>query len=126
MARRKRTKRSNAPGATGLGILPAALIAAAPYAIPAIATVAAAAIPFAAGLFSKAPELPAFHFDPEKYSQDYAMALASQTQQAVAQQQVQAEQIKADSNRKLLIYGAIGVAGLVGVAILINALRKKG
>jgi hypothetical protein len=93
------------------------------------ATAAASLLPVVAGFFQKEPETPAFHFDPNKYSQDYAMALATKTQEAIAQQQtqavVQAEQIKSDSTKKLVIYGAIGVAGIVGLLILIKALRKK-
>jgi hypothetical protein len=99
------------------------------------ATAAAALIPAVAGLFTKAPETPSFQFDPNKYSQDYATVLAAKTQEAVAQQQtqqkaieaqaiVQAEQVRASSNKNLLIYGAIGVAAVVGAVILIKTLRK--
>ncbi len=118
MARRKRTKRSN-PGLSGLGILPLVVGA---------ATAAATLIPSLASLFSKAPETPSFRFDPNKYSQDYAAVLAAKTQEAVAQQQAQAvvqtEQIKADSTKRLILYGAIGVAVVVGGVILIKTLRK--
>lgn len=120
MAQRKRTRRGNP---SGLGVAPIALAIGA-------ASAAASLIPGIAMFFKKETETPAFHFDPNKYAQDYSAALASQTQQAVAQRQaqavVQAEQIKADSNRRLLIYGALGVAGVIGAVILISALRKKG
>jgi hypothetical protein len=118
VARQKRTRRSNP---SGLGVFPVVAVLGA-------ATAAASLIPAVASLFQKAPETPAFHFDPNKYAQDYAAVLASQTQQAVAQQQaqavVQAEQVKADSTKRLVIYGAIGVAVVVGAVILIRSLRK--
>jgi hypothetical protein len=92
------------------------------------ATAASTLIPSIIGLFQKAPETPSFKFDPNKYSQDYATVLAAKTQEAVAQQQaqavVQAEQVRASSNKNLLIYGAIGVAVVVGAVILIKTLRK--
>jgi hypothetical protein len=98
------------------------------FVIPAI-TAAAAIIPSVISLFGKsAPETPSFKFDPNKYSQDYATVLAAKTQEAVAQQQaqavVQAEQVRASSNKNLLIYGAIGVAVVVGAVVLIKTLRK--
>jgi hypothetical protein len=122
VARRKRTKRSNPTGLADLGVFPiAAALAAGATLIPAL-------IPTIAGLFQKAPETPSFSFDPNKYSQDYATVLAAKTQEAIAQQQaqavVQAEQIRASSNKNLLIYGAIGVAVVVGAVILIKTLRK--
>jgi len=133
MARRKRTRRSNPAGLSDLGVFPiAAALAAGATLIPAL-------IPAIAGLFQKAPETPSFHFDPNKYSQDYATVLAAKTQEAIAQQQaktqeaiaqqqaqavVQAEQVRSSSNKNLLIYGAIGVAVVVGAVILIKTLRK--
>jgi hypothetical protein len=122
VARRKRTKRSNPAGLADLGVFPiAAALAAGATLIPAL-------IPAVAGLFQKEPETPSFHFDPNKYSQDYATVLAAKTQEAVAQQQaqavVQAEQVRSSSNKNLLIYGAIGVAVVVGAVILIRSLRK--
>lgn len=106
-----------------------------PVSITAIATGISALVPVVGGLFASKPK-PVSTYDPTAYARDLQAAIAMKTQQAVAQQQAQAvqqqavaaveiEQIKSDSTKKMLLYGAGVVAVTVGVVVLIWATRRK-
>lgn len=135
MARRKRTKRSNPAGLSGLGFVP--------FIIPA-ATAAAALIPVVANLFTSTPAPSAPKSSPGDYQRDLQAQIALKTQAAVAAQQKQAaqaqleaakaqsgaavavEQIKAESYGRLLLYGAGVVAVGLGIYIVVRSLQRKG
>ena len=106
-----------------------------PVSITAIATGISALVPVAAGLFGSKPK-PVSTYDPTAYARDLQAAIAMKTQQAVAQQQAQAvqqqaqaavevEQIKSDSTKKMLLYGAGVLAVTAGVLVLIWSMKKR-
>jgi hypothetical protein len=99
-----------------------------PVSITAIATGISALVPVAAGLFASKPK-PESTYDPTAYARDLQAAIALKTQQAAAQQQVQAaveiEQIKSDSTRKMLLYGSGVIAVTAGVLMLLWSLKRK-
>jgi len=87
------------------------------------------AIPALVNLFSK-EKAPKSTYDPTAYSRDLQKQIELKTQAAIAQQQAQAavqvEQIRADSTRRMLVYGAGALAAGIGLIVLVNALKKKG
>lgn len=106
-----------------------------PVSITAIATGVSALVPVVTGWFASKPK-PASTYDPTAYARDLQAAIALKTQAAAAQQQAQAvqqqaqasveiEQIKADSTKKMLLYGAGVVAVTAGVLVLLWSLKRK-
>jgi hypothetical protein len=104
-----------------------------PVSLTAIAAGVSALVPVVTGLFTKSETKAS---DPNAYSKDLQAAIALKTQAAIAAQQTQAvqaqaqsavqvEQIKSDSTKRLLLYGAGAVVAVVGAIILFRSLKRR-